>query len=370
MGEGGGRRRVGQIVRRHVDRLHRGDRSLLGAGDPLFQGPEIGRQGRLVADRRWDASQQRRDFGPCLGKAEDVVDEEQHILALLVAEIFGEGEAAEADTGARPGRLVHLAVDEGRLGARPVGGDDPGFHHFVIEVVALAGALTDPGEHRIAAMRLGDVVDQFHDDDGLADPGAAEQANLATLGVWRQQVDDLDPGDQDLGFGRLVDQLGRRAVDWQAAVGHDRTALVHGVADHVEDAAQGLGANRHHDRLARIDRLGAAHQAVGRVHRDRAHDVLAELLRHFEDQRAAGVVDGQRVQDLRQFTVEMDIDDGADDLGDAADAVSGHVQQYPYSISIWRRRVFTRHARTCCGHPRFPTRGHFRRHGWPGQARL
>src|SRR5437762_8921675 len=41
----------------------------------------------------------------------------------LVAEVLGHGERGEADAGARPGRLVHLAVDEG--GARddrvPVG---------------------------------------------------------------------------------------------------------------------------------------------------------------------------------------------------------------------------------------------------------
>jgi hypothetical protein len=64
----------------------------------------------------------------------------------------------------------------------------------VIEVVALAGALADAGEHRIAAVRLGDVVDQLHDQHGLADAGAAEQADLAALGVGREQVDDLDAG--------------------------------------------------------------------------------------------------------------------------------------------------------------------------------
>ena len=64
--------------------------------------------------------------------------------------------------------------------------------HLVIEVVALAGALADAGEHRIAAMGFRDVVDEFHDQHGLADAGAAEQADLAALRVRRQQVDDLD----------------------------------------------------------------------------------------------------------------------------------------------------------------------------------
>src|SRR5262249_25499888 len=102
MGKRRGRRRVGQVVGRHVDRLHRGDRALLRAGDAFFQGSEIGRQGPLVADRRGDAAQERRDFRTGLGESEDVVDEEQDVLTFLVAEIFGEGKAGEADAGARP----------------------------------------------------------------------------------------------------------------------------------------------------------------------------------------------------------------------------------------------------------------------------
>ena len=323
MRERGRRRRVGQIVGRHVDRLHRGDRALLGRRDALLQRAHVGRQGRLIADRRRDAAEQRRHFGARLREAEDVVDEEQHVLAFLVAEVLGEGQPRQADAGARARRLVHLAIDQRRLRAGPVGHDDPGFHHLVIEVVALAGALADPGEHRVAAMRLGDVVDQLHDDDGFADAGAAEQPDLAALGIGRQQIDDLDAGDQDLGLGRLVDEFRRRPVDRRAAVGHDRAALVDRLADDVEDAPQGLGTDRHRDRLAGIDHLGAAHQPVGRVHRDRAHGVLAEMLRHFEHQRAAAVIDVQRVQDRRQFAVEADVDDRADDLGDRADIVVG-----------------------------------------------
>ena len=76
--------------------------------------------------------------------------------------------------------------------------DHAGIDHFVIQIVAFAGALADAGEHRDAAVRLGDVVDQLLDDHGLADAGAAEQADLAAFQVGCQQVDHLDAGDQDL----------------------------------------------------------------------------------------------------------------------------------------------------------------------------
>ena len=88
-----------------------------------------------------------------------------------------------------------------------------GLDHLVIEVVALARALADAGEHRVAAVRLGDVVDELHDQHGLADAGAAEQADLAALGVGSEQVDDLDAGDEDLRFRRLVGEGRGRLVD-------------------------------------------------------------------------------------------------------------------------------------------------------------
>ncbi len=117
VGEGGGRRRVGQVVGGHVDGLHRGDRALVGRGDALLQIAHLGGQGRLIAHRRGDAAQQRRHFRAGLGEAEDVVDEEQHVLALLVAEVLGLGQAGQGDAGAGARRLVHLAVDQGAAGA-------------------------------------------------------------------------------------------------------------------------------------------------------------------------------------------------------------------------------------------------------------
>jgi hypothetical protein len=87
--------------------------------------------------------------------------------------------------------------------------DDAGLDHLVIKIVAFAGALADAGEHRQAAVLLGDVVDQLEHVDGLADAGAAEQADLAALGERHQQVDHLDAGDQQvLAAGLLI--VGRR----------------------------------------------------------------------------------------------------------------------------------------------------------------
>ena len=188
----------------------------------------------------------------------------------------------------------------------------------MIEIVALAGALADAGEHRGAAMALGDVVDQLLDQHGLADAGAAEQADLAALRIRREQVDDLDAGDEDRVLGRLVDEERRLGVDRGGVGVADRAALVDRLADDVHDPAERHRADRHADLRAGVGDLLAAGQALGRVHRDRADGALAEMLRDLEDEAVAVIVGLERRQDRRQLAVERHVDDGADHLADPA----------------------------------------------------
>ena len=78
--ERGRRRGIGEVVGGNVDRLHRGDRALLRRGDALLQLAHLRRQVRLVADGAGHAAEKRRHFRAGLREAEDVVDEEQHVL--------------------------------------------------------------------------------------------------------------------------------------------------------------------------------------------------------------------------------------------------------------------------------------------------
>ena len=188
-----------------------------------------------------------------------------------------------------PGRLVHLAVDEGALGALAAALlVDAGLDHLVVEVVALAGALADAGEHRVAAVRLGDVVDQLHDQHGLADAGAAEQADLAALGVGREQVDDLDAGDEDLRLGRLLGVGRAPPGGWRAgasagigpasSTGSPMTFMMRPSVPAPTGTWIGC---------AGVGDVLAAHEALGGVHGDAAHGGLAELLGDFEHEAVA-----------------------------------------------------------------------------------
>ena len=306
VGEGRRRRGVGQVVGGDVDRLHRRDRSLLGGGDPLLQVPHLRGEGRLVADGRGHAAEERRDLGARLGEAEDVVDEEQDVRSLIVAEGLGHGQAREGHAKAGPRRLGHLSVDEGRLGLGPGVGvdlgevevagllpvavellahvDDLGLDELPEEIVPLTGPLADAGEDREAAVTHGDVVDELHDEHRLADAGAAEEAGLAALGVGLEEVDDLDPRLEHLGARGEVHQGRSRPVNGHGLLGIHRPHLVDGLADDVQDAPQDLAADGRRDRLARVGGRHAAHQPFRRFHGNGADRVLAEVLGDLEDE--------------------------------------------------------------------------------------
>ena len=90
-----------------------------------------------------------------------------------------------------------------------------------------------------------------------------------------------------------------------------------GHAEHVHDAAERAGPDRHRDRLAGVGHCEAALQSFARTHGDGAHDAVAELLLHFE--REVDVFELQRVIDLGDLIArELHVDDGADDLDDFA----------------------------------------------------
>src|SRR6266567_1376660 len=107
-----------------------------------------------------------------------------------------------------------LGVQDARGGVERVDRrEDALLGHLDEQVVALTGALADPGEHRDATEVLGDPGDHLLDEHGLADAGAAEQADLAALDVRGEQVEDLDPGLQDLRSGLELVERRRVAVD-------------------------------------------------------------------------------------------------------------------------------------------------------------
>ncbi len=147
----------------------------------------------MISDGRGHAAQQRGHFRTSLGKPEDVVDEEQHVLIFLVPEKLGNGQTSQGHTQTSSRGFVHLPIDQCCFGLREiVRVDNLRLLHFVPEIVPFTSPLTDAGEHGESAVVQGDVIDELHDDDGFADAGSAEQTDLPTFTIRLEQVHNLD----------------------------------------------------------------------------------------------------------------------------------------------------------------------------------
>src|SRR5262249_12838422 len=204
----------------------------------------------------------RGPFGLRLREPENVVDEEQNVLPFFVAEILRNRQARQAHSQPGAGRLRHLPVDQRALRFMEIAWiDDTRFLHFEPQIVSFARPLADTREYRHAAVLHGDVVDQLHDNDSLADTRAAKQADLAAGQIRLEQVDDLDARFEHLQLGRLLFERRRRAVNRILLVGVHGAHLVHGLADYVQHTSQHFLADRHLDGRARADGLHATHQA-------------------------------------------------------------------------------------------------------------
>ncbi len=98
-----------------------------------------------------------------------------------------------------------MPIDQRNFGfAQIVRLDDARFAHLVVEVVAFARAFADACEDRYAAVELGNIVDQLHDDDRLAHSSAAESSHFAALQKWADQINHFDSGGEHLLRSRLV----------------------------------------------------------------------------------------------------------------------------------------------------------------------
>merc|ERR1712055_1098109 len=316
--EGGGRGGVSQVVSGHVDGLHRCDGSLLGGGDTLLHGTHVSGQGGLVTDSRGDTTEQGRHLGTSLGEPEDVVDEEQHVLTLLVAEVLSHGQTSQGNTGTGTRGLVHLSVHQGDLGGLVLEGDDTTLNHLVVQIVALPGPLADTGEHGETTVSLGNVVDQLHDKHSLADTSAAEKTDLTSLTVRGKQVDDLDTSDKDFLLDGHLIEVGSLSVDGLALVSGDGAPLVDRVSDHVDDAAKGLLAHRDGDGETLILNNITPDKTLGTVHGNGPDGVLSKVLGHLEDELGLPADDSEGVEDLREAIVELDVHNGTDDRDNLA----------------------------------------------------
>jgi hypothetical protein len=330
--EGGGGGGIGKIIGGHVDGLNGGNGSLGGGGNTLLKPTHIGGEGGLVSDSGGNTSKKGGHFGTGLGETKDVIDEEKNILSLLVTEVLCNGKSGKGDTGTGTWGLVHLSVDESSLGSLGGSGllvdlDDSSLNHFVVKIVTLTSTLSDSSEHRISSMVHGNVVNEFHDNDGLSDSSTSEEANLSSLGIRSEEIDNLDSGHENLLTFSLLSESGSGPVEGGELLlsfGEDGSLLVNWLTNDVDDTAESFGSHGHLNRSSSIFAILATDKSVGGFHGNGTDGVLSKMLCDLENETIAAYdFDLKSVENLRKFLIELNINDGSNYLSNLSDTGRG-----------------------------------------------
>src|SRR5699024_5997061 len=117
--------------------LQRGNRTALGGGNALLENTHLVSQGWLVTHGGRHTTQKGGNLRTCLGETEDVVDEQQHVLVLNIAEVLRHGQAGQSHAHTDSWWLIHLTEHQGGVL------ENAHFFHFEEEVGALTGTLTN-----------------------------------------------------------------------------------------------------------------------------------------------------------------------------------------------------------------------------------
>jgi hypothetical protein len=104
-------------------------------------------------------------------------------------------------------------------------------------------------------------------------------------------------------------------MDGAIFIGVDGTPLVNGLSNDVDDSAESLGTNGHHNGRANVSDALSTDETLSRVEGDGTDVVAAKMLGNFEDQTVLGTLDLKRIENRGQVALELHIDDGTNDGG-------------------------------------------------------
>ena len=119
-------------------------------------------------------------------------------------------------------------------------------------------------------------------------------------------------------------------MDGQELGGFDRALFVNGLSNDVHNSSQGLGTHRHHDGVASVGHTLASDETLGGVQGDGSNVVSSKMLGDLENESVFGSLHLEGVEDGREVSLELHINDCSDDLGDLSNGSRRAKPSYRY----------------------------------------
>src|SRR5436305_10044947 len=108
----------------------------------------------------------------------------------------------------------------------------------MVEIVSFTGSLAHTCKDRIAAVKLRNIIDQFHDDDGLAHARPAKRSHFAAFQKRANQIDHLNARSENLWGGRLIGQRRSLAMNGVVLLRGDWTPIIDRRTSHIENTTE------------------------------------------------------------------------------------------------------------------------------------
>lgn len=115
-------------------------------------------------------------------------------------------------------------------------------------------------------------------------------------------------------------------MNWQEFVSVNGTLLVNWFSNNVDDSAQSLGTDWHHDGVAGVVYQLSSDETLGGVKSDCSYVVATQMLSDFQNQSVLDPLYLESVENWGQIAFELHIDYGANDLGNLSHGSSSSTE--------------------------------------------
>lgn len=103
-------------------------------------------------------------------------------------------------------------------------------------------------------------------------------------------------------------------MDRQKLCGVDRSLLIDGFSNDVDNSSKCLWSNWHHDWVSSILDFLTSNQTFGRVKSDGSNVVASQMLGNLKNKSVVYTLDLKSVENWRKISFELYVNDGTNDL--------------------------------------------------------
>jgi len=104
-------------------------------------------------------------------------------------------------------------------------------------------------------------------------------------------------------------------MDREGLLVTDGTTLVDGLTNDIDDSAKSLGTDGNLDGVTSVHDGLTSDETLGGVQSDGTHVVSTQMLGDLENETVVAAFDLEGIENRGKCTFELDVDDGANDLG-------------------------------------------------------